>query len=307
MKESVKRSAKFLAAYFSIMLLGLLLCGSVFMVYTLCKGLVVGTSIQFIDVKLFLHGMFFFAPFVFTATGAFSIFYFIRHKKDTGIAQFFFYILYTATWVFLVPLSIQYDSTITSQTTFSRPKAASTGYFREENGRITFYSYENPDGTMDGIEIKNHEMTYFKNAAVKRSEGGFSDSLIQQDMVMDNSVKVILSFYREYLSMARQALAGGFVSWLCFASIALVFIAITAVRRISCWRLLDVFFVGILYCAELYLVWFLHTSQSFAYLRELLAEAIFFIDGNSLVLCCNIVLASLLFAAGLIISKLRDE
>ena len=76
MKGSAGRSLKYTAAYIGMVLAGLFLCASVYMVYSLCKGMVAGEQIKFIDGFLFLHGILFFAPFVFMATGVFSILYF---------------------------------------------------------------------------------------------------------------------------------------------------------------------------------------------------------------------------------------
>ena len=301
MKGTAGRSLKFTVSYTGMLLTGLFLCASVFMVYSLCKGMVAGEQIKFIDGQLFLHGILFSAPFVFTASGVFSILYFIRHPDDSKLAFIFFIVFYSLCWLFLLPLSINLDGKLNATGHTFVQTELSPGYFRTTCNAVVYYSSIN-DGKGEGVVIRSGAIHYFNDIPVSRVKEEFSDSIIEDNIQMEVSMSKFIWFYRRALSFAKQEAAEGFLSWICFASVAAVLISIGSLRRVSKWRLLNVMTIIVLSIVVLLAQDILYSAPFLENTRNLFKGIFTFIPCTSLALCANIIMTLLFFVTGFIIS-----
>ena len=238
------------------------------------------------------------------ATGVFSILYFIRHPDDSKIALILFFIFYPLTWFFGVPLSIQFDARLNRTGHTFIQTELSPGYFRTSGNTVLYFSSVN-EGKAEGVMIKKGTARYINDFPVSKTKDEFSDSIIEHDIKMEGSMAGFLSFYKSFTACAREEALKGLLSWICFASIAAVFISISSYRRVSKWRLLNVMNIIILYAAEIIAHTLFYTAGFLKPARDFLSEKISFIPGNSLALCANVLLCMFIFASGIIITKFK--
>ncbi|MBP5252040.1 MAG: hypothetical protein J6Z17_06470 [Treponema sp.] len=309
MKKPLEHSLKFILFYLFILVAGSFLCGSFFMVYTLCKTLVAGEGIKVVDGFLFIYGVLYFTPLVLMTSGLFSILYFIRHPDFSIASKIVFFVLYASVWLFLMPLSMDLDVIVLENQSVEKQETVSTGYFRKQGNQTVYYSkkYYDADGELaaDGCVIRNNRMEYFKGIRLIGSSEGFADPIMKSSIQMNPTMSFLLRSYTHFLEVIGETRLRGFVSWICVASMFLAFLGIMFVSRFSYWRLLDVIVSFILFFGVITLNSMSFFFPPFKAASEFFARLLFFIDGNAFVLVMNVTLFLLFSAAGLIISRIR--
>ena len=279
------------------------------MIYALCTTLVAGREIQLVSGMLFVKGVFLFAPAAISSSGAFLLFFLIRHQWGTKADFVVYAVWYVLSWLILIPLTFRvYESISKENHIVATETLVSPGYFRnsESEDEVLFYSQVRDDGTAEGISISDHKITTYNERKVPVSDSAFADSIIRDSLKMNSVISFFVSSYNKMFAIGAES-SRNFFTWMCFASIGLVYLAVFEMRRLSVWRLVNVFFILVVYVGLFNLDLYIYTGDILPSVSRDLRNALPFIPGNVFVLIVNLSLTLIFILAGIFISSYRKK
>ncbi|MBE6353142.1 hypothetical protein [Treponema sp.] len=309
MKPTVLSSVKILLLLILLLVIESVCGGCVYMIYALCTTLVAGREIQLVSGMLFVKGVFLFAPVAISSSGAFLLFFLIRHQWGTKADFVVYAVWYVLSWLILIPLTFRvYESISKENHIVATETLVSPGYFRnsESENEVLFYSQVRDDATVEGVSISDHNITTYNKRKIHASGSDFADPIIRDSLEMNSVISFFVSSYNKMFDIGAES-SRDFLSWLCFSSIGLVYLAVFEIRRLSVWRLVNVFFILVVYVGLFNLDLYIYTGDILPYVSHALMEAMPFIPGNAFVLILNLSLTLIFILAGIFISSYRKK
>lgn len=314
MKTYVATALKLLLSYLLIIVLGTLLGAVLYMIYSLCTTLVAGQGIASFEPVVFVRGIFLCAPIVMMASSLFMVIYLICHPSHSWLPLSVYAVLCFVTWLVFIPLVFSAWFSVSAGVEQAEDKKSvllSPGYFRNEGKSLFFYTRVTEDNVADGVCItfdkSSGELSTFSSVELPYSERGFTDSLIRESVGMPRLVFVLTAGFTTVLHIAQTEYTKGYLSWLCFSSMALAFFAAAGLRHVSKWRLVSLIFVGyysfgVIIFNGLCYSDFIVTSVQDA-VNGILKNYIHV--GNPFLVICNLLLAVIFAVIGLVLDVHR--
>ena len=246
-------------AYLFLIVFGTAALAVVFMVFQACTMLVSGESLFFFSAPLFWAGILESFPVCVIATSLFVPLYVVRHPETALVPTFAVYLaLSFLSWGVLLPLSASFmtkNQQAIEEMEEKKFGLPSVGYFREVSGSIDYFtavrpSLDSEDGrkraSADGISIAKTDAqangkteTFSKREifANNSSLTNFSDVIIERTLKMPTVVWMIVFASQHLKAQAFQAISGGIISWVCFASLGAALFSVFLLRGLSTYKL----------------------------------------------------------------------
>lgn len=314
MKSSLVKSFNVFIVFLLTILFGTILVACLYVVNMSCRSLVVGQTAGFFDFSYFVGGILLMLPVVCMCTGFFMWAYLIKHAESEKLPITFYYIIYIATWLFLIPFLMFVRKTYfqsQAQNFVQKEINLSSGYFRTQDDFVFYFSdvdEDSADGLIIDLSGKDKDVYTFNNVKLSQKEG-FKDPLIENDVKIPILLEKIINGFRNLMFYAENFRAKGYFSWLCFASIGLALASLAGLRNISNWKLLnfisEIFFmIGILIFNFMIL-----SGKLFANFNQEVNEFFKFLpDGASaFLIIMNILCFIIFFMTGIIVGSVKSK
>ena len=296
MKDSVHRSLGVFFVFLFTILAGTIVLTLFFVLYETCMNLVAGEGAQFFDFSYFFKGFFISLPIILILSGFSMCCYLIKRGGDSKIPLIVYYVLYLAAWFAFIPLVFYTASKFNLQEKVLQKNVnISSGYFREKDGYIFYYSNVDENNFADGLVInlngENQDVYTFKNLELNKEGGEFKDSLIEENIKLPLIVHFVTEGFAAVLRYVLAAMNCGWKTWLCFASVGLALASLAGVRKFSKWKLLNLMLETLFFCAILTFNIFVLSGRIFFDFNRNFTSALKFLpEGSSaLLLCVNLL------------------
>ena len=142
-------------------------------------------------------------------------------------------------------------------------------------------------------------MFTFENVKLNASTNGFSDSLVEDAVVVPIGIEILYTGAALFLELIVANTNSGVINWLVFSSLALAIVSIMYIRKLSMWRLVNA--VMILFLTSFIIS--LNIAVSYGFILQSASDKVNSIMGfipgraNKLLLIVNIVwFGSMVFA-----------
>ena len=292
-------------------IVGSVASGFLFMLYDGCVSYVVGTGGNLFSLKLFVDGVLLAFPAILLFVPMFLMFPLIKNgAKARCFGLLAISVFSLLAWLFLVPLCAK--SALETNALFEKPAVKlSTGYFREINGKIYYFS--NVEGNyVSGLAFDNgfvarnsslQEVQVLKDTYVvfERDIYGFSDPIVGGALKPPAVVSV---FFLGMFAMVRStfsACASGVLNWLSFSSIMFALLFVGFLLSLSSWRFVNAFLVGFFTFAIIVLNYLYLNFYFSPFLNQFDSMGGFFIFlKNNFQLFMNVLIIIVLCLVGLI-------
>ena len=183
----------------------------------------------------------------------------------------------------------------------SRPISA--GFFRSSDDYVFYYSNVSIGNVADGVCITNDpeekNVFTFENIKLNSSTNGFSDSLVEDAVVVPIGIEILYTGAALFLELIAANVNSGVINWLVFSSLALAIVSIMYIRKLSMWRLVNA--VMILFLTSFIIS--LNIAVSYGFILQSVSDKVNSIMGfipgraNKLLFIVNIVwFGSMVFA-----------
>lgn len=248
-KMIMKKSLYSLLIFFSVVIAGTFIGSLFFMLYGNLTSLIASQSDSFFSYKLFVPGLIVSFPLVCILGLLLLVYFEIRHPTSSVWPKVTYIGLGILTWCVFIPFGISKSVKYVenrfvvedSQTPLTK------GLFRKSENGIEYLSSVSKDGLADGIFIdQTGKISFFYDKDVKvHVKDLFADSLIRDGASLSPFVSVPLGIYAELMVNGTNCWMKGYVSWLCFAFMGFALLAVTNLRQLSSWKLLNAFIIVI--------------------------------------------------------------
>jgi hypothetical protein len=164
----------------------------------------------------------------------------ITAQKAKLLSQITAAILVLAAWSGVLPAGFILKDQFTENKSIFPAAHISEGYFRPYLGGLFFAAQEG--GTVSGVflRIRGTESTPVllqDLSAVTQQTPPYSDVLIAQTLDPPRFLSILTREVLIFADTGQHAWAGGFFSWLCFASMGLPLAALSTLSRSGSWKL----------------------------------------------------------------------
>lgn len=254
----MKNALNMIIYYFAVVILGTVVAALIYMICCDLTVLVAGEKLKVFCWDFFLHGLVVMFPLVASFALGFLIFYGIRHNENHFIRLAAYSFLCALTWIVFIPLCFNLQQTYESSFAENYEiQKLSSGYFREKNGNVFYFSRITENGEADGVFIdllgvtgESGKVVRFTNSKLADDfSSDFADSLVKDAIKLPLVVSVPVKVYSTLMEYARNAWSGGIGQWLGFLSFALALCSVIAFQYSSGWRLINglsvMFFAGL--------------------------------------------------------------
>lgn len=232
------------AIYLFVIIFGTVGCSLIYMIYSLCTGLVAGQGFTMFNMDHFVNGMFLSAPVVIVLSSIFMVLYFIRHRAS-GLGIFLvFGVIYAVMWIAVIPLIISSYKDYKEEIIKSdKAVVLSTGYFRDNGNQIFYYSKISNQNVASGVCIDKYsaekKFRTFKNVQLPYT-AKFNDPLIQESVKIPVLLELSVGAVNELNRMMEFFTSNGILSWLSFCLMGCAIFCVSFIRNVSKWRLVNV-------------------------------------------------------------------
>lgn len=313
-KISIKTALKLFPVSLAFCFVASFFGGCLYAFYCACTHLVAGQTLGSFPFSLFLRGILLSLPFVLAINGIVLILYLIRRPAPPLIPLIFYVLIVSLTWIFLIPLSWKfYDKMDAKLAKVEKLSPLSSGYFRNEDDLIYYYSKVNDDGTCDGICLDpssdDRQLYTFSGEKLISRKSSFNDSLIETSVQSPFFIHYGFEGINILASQSHKSVNEGFGKWLCFASFGLALLSLIGMRRISSWRMLNVFFVLAFSLALFVLNALYYGTSVFANVApivDLWYKGIPFLK-DAFIVSLNVLIALVFFITGLLLDLLKKN
>lgn len=232
------------AVYLFVIIFGTVGCSLIYMIYSLCTGLVAGQGFSVFNMDLFTSGLFLSAPIVIILSSIFMVLYFIRHRASGKGIFIVFGVIYAVMWIVILPLTIisyrNYQAEIIKS---DKPVVLSPGYFRDNGNQVFYYSKISDQNVASGVCIDKYttekNFRTFKNVQLPYT-AKFKDPLIQESVKIPLLLKISVVAVNELNRIMDFFAGNGILSWLCFCTMGAAIFCVAFIRNVSKWRLVNV-------------------------------------------------------------------
>lgn len=244
----------------------------------------------------------------------------IRNRKNQILSLVIFVCLAAATWIFLIPLSLDFLSDLEAENENQnfQSQTTSIGIFRENESGVFYNSRILENGNADGIFIdtsglsgNEEKIIRFYDSPVNNSEAyPYSDILVKNALEPPKYVTYPLEVYTSLLTAADNSHRFGFFAWLFFASFGLALAATYGLQFFSSWRLCSALSVATGQILIVFINYFYYMGffpSSLKQLESLISENLPFSIENSLILAINILISLILVAFGIVMGIYRTR
>ncbi len=245
----MKKSLYSLLIFFSILIAGTFIGSLFFMLYGNLTSLIASQSDSFFSYKLFVPGLLVSFPLVCIIALLLLVYFEIRHPTSSVWPVVTYVALGILTWCVLIPFglskSVEYVENRYQVEDSQTP--LTNGLFRKSSEGVEYLSSVNSEGFADGIFIDNEgNISHFYGKDVRvHVKDLFADSLIRDGAALSPFVYVPLGIYAELMVNGTNCWMKGYVSWICFAFMGFALLALTNLRQLSSWKLLNTFIIVI--------------------------------------------------------------
>ncbi len=243
-KDSLATAIHLIFYYVIIVFVGTILLSGAYTVHALCKTLVAGQPLKSFNITFFTHGLFFAFPLMLVSIGALMIFYLIRHSSTSWLPLIVYGILYLClSWGILLPISFKMQQKYDTFNINTSAVPLSSGYFRNFNGKVFYYSAVTKENVADGVcfDLASTAKNVYTFTGEKLgSEYDFSDSLIENSMQTSALTNIVMQHCALFCAKAYSAHKNGSLAWLNFSLLGFALLSLAGMRHISKWRLVNV-------------------------------------------------------------------
>ncbi len=252
-ESSISIALKLIAYFVVILVASTFISAALRMVYLMCEDIVVGQKITSININLFLDGISIFLPFTIFVSGMLLTFFLIRHSSSYWLPIIVYTLLCATAWIVVLPLCYhlqeRYHALVsnekeTVQGVNNSSTQLSSGYFRENENTIAYYSDIDSNDVATGVVIDleggiNSAVYTFSNEKLPPRKT-FADNLIERTVQMPFILFHIFEQASLLENVSRSSFAAGVIAWLCFITMGGAMMATAGLRHLSNWRLLNV-------------------------------------------------------------------
>lgn len=244
----MKNALNMIFYYFTVLILGTVVATLIYMICYDLTVLVAGEKLKVFCWDFFLHGLVVTFPLVASFALGFLIFYGIRHNENHFARLAMYAFLCALSWGVFIPLCFNLQETYESSFAENYEiQKLSSGYFRQNNGNIFYFSRITDNGEADGVFIdllgvtgESGKVIRFTNSRVADDfSSDFADSLVKDAIKLPLVVLVPMRVYSTIMENARNAWSGGVGQWLCFLTFALALCSVVSFQYSSGWRLIN--------------------------------------------------------------------
>lgn len=242
----LKTSLKMIISYFLICTVGTILLACLYMIYSSCTLLIAGDAFNVFSRNLFFSGLVKALPICIAVSSIFLALYLIRHPSEVLVPLITYLILGFVSWFILLPLTTVFSAKMKPFTVIENDeRPVSENYFRESNDQIVYISSYNANGYVDGtvVELSPTERGVFSFTDIPLAErtSEFSDSLIERTVTVPDICSVFVKGINVLFNTGTEYWSRGFIYWICFASVGIALLSLLGLKRMSSWRLINVF------------------------------------------------------------------
>ncbi len=242
----IKTSLRMIIAFFLICTVGTVFFACLYMIYSSCTLLIAGDAFDVFSRALFFEGLVKALPVCIAISSILLALYLIRHPSEVVVPLITYLILGLASWFILLPLTNTLAVKVERLTGKEKEeRIISENYFRKNGDQIVYISTYNAEGNVDGtvIELSPVERGVYSFTDVPLAErtSEFSDSLIEDTVSVPLACSLLIKGISVMFSTGRDYLNKGYFSWILFASFGLAILSVIALKRMSSWRLINVF------------------------------------------------------------------
>lgn len=244
----LKTSLRMIIAFFLICTVGTILSACLYMIYSSCTLLIAGDAFDVFSRSLFFTGLVKALPVCIVISSVLLALYLIRHPSEVVVPLITYLLLGLASWFVLLPLTNTLAVKLEPITGFEKEeRPLSENYFRKNNDQIVYISTYNAEGNADGtvIELSPVERGVYSFTEVPLAEhpSEFSDVLIEETVTVPSVCSLVIKAIGVMFSTGRDYLSKGYLSWIFFASFGLALLSLLGLKRMSSWRLINVFMI----------------------------------------------------------------
>ena len=243
MNKSIESSLKLIATYLAVCIIGLLVCGLVFMIYSLCTTMVIGQSSVAFSGQLFFSGILFFLPIVIIISGMFLLLSMIRHNTNNLSCYIVYAVLLIFSWLVLIPSACNNVLSVQSYKNISDIDLdMSSNYFINYGNDVFYFSKIDNDEGASGVlmDTGTEDVYTFEGAVLSDDyEEYFADNLVKSYVDTPFFLKYFVNYYKIFYQTLLDTAKKGYGAWLSFATLGLALISIVGVKGINKYPLLN--------------------------------------------------------------------
>lgn len=325
----MKNILKFLLYYLLVYLGTLIVLTFIYIQYISCTHIVIGSTFPF-SYQLLIYAVFKALPLVTILTPFILTVYKVRHKGFAVSSALTYSIVCLLSFLVFLPcieagrdIAYKRINTVNFETNLNDNIAISGGYFRKVGDKTYYFiddSYMNYSHVVELHDAKDASMrpedyllSVDLSSEFAKSTYPFRDTSLKE--ILGNTVYNALEVLDILLFSVTIAHSNGVIPWLFFITLGLALASCYGFVRFSSWSMMNYLFV---ISNTIYIILFncFYYTQYFSPIRVMLEELIFgegatrfryfYNHRVDLPLCLiNIITASLILAAGIIVSKIR--
>lgn len=243
----LKSSIKMSGAFFLICSVGTFLVACLYMIYSACTFLVAGDALDIFSKGFFIKGFVSTLPVCIGISNVLLALFLIRHPSDKVLPLITYILIGLFSWLALLPLTNKLNLFVEGK--FSEKQevhSVSENYFRRQDDKIIYLSSVNEfssDGVVIDLNARDHGVYSFTDTPFLPVESDFADSLIEETVSVPGFSKIFVKHSLQLIKVGQEFLAKGYIAWLWFASFGLALVSLLGLRRLSSWRLINVFLI----------------------------------------------------------------
>ena len=247
----MKKALALLLSYIATLVICVIVGEFVYMLYYNTTALIAGRPILFFSRQALVNGFFTVTPVVILFSGI--ILSCIRIRHPHGIFPFIMYcILAAATWGALYPAYLTFSLKVNHTVTVQEPaQPLTSGYFRRSGGTTYYLLSDLKKDSVEDIVIRNTDnpadsvsIGTAERDVIEKESAPFRDSLVRETI---SPAPHRLSLCVDLIELhAEQAWKGGWIRWLCFASLGFALFSSYALSFCSEWRLINILYLFIM-------------------------------------------------------------
>lgn len=238
-------------SYIVLCVFGTALCSLLFMVYAGCLKYVVAQPLTLLSIQEFLFGFRYALPLIVLVIPMFLVLTFVRHsRRNRLIGIITTAVLTSAAWFVLLPLAFKVEQKHNFAYEFKKMPLSSR-VFRFSENKLFYYTRVDSQNNADGIVIDTNEQISSDNSfssfhnvkAEIPDSGNFSDVLVKRVIEIPRLLEKCFIDLTFLIDAGKRALSSSRLSYFFFCSLALALFFVFPLMQISCWRLVNAFYV----------------------------------------------------------------
>lgn len=245
--SGLKSFVKMSGAFFLICSVGTFLVACLYMIYSACTVLIAGDALDIFSKGFFIKGFVSTLPVCIAISNILLALFLIRHPSDNILPLITYIFIGLLSWLVLLPLTNKLNLFVEEKFSDAQSvHSVSEKYFRKQDDKIIYFTSINEssaDGVVIDLNAHDNGVYSFTDTPFLKTESDFSDSLIEETVSVPGYSKIFIRHALLLIRVGQDFLAKGYIAWLWFASFGLALISLLGLRRLSSWRLINVFLI----------------------------------------------------------------